>query len=458
MANTYITRTPGSNGNQKTWTYSAWIKNNGKSADSTYQYLMEAYYANGTRYSYVCLRHGTIETYGGDYQTGSATSVSFNVTTNRLLRDPSGWFHVVVAFDSTQSTSTDRLKIYINGEQETSFQGYVGSGASATFPDQNDDTFFNVTTTQNRIGKEFDGSMAHVHFVDGTAYPATTFAETDSTSGIWVPKTSPSVTYGTNGFFLKFADSSNLDLDSSGNNHTFATTGTLTQNVDTPTNNYCVLNGASNTSTGFTFANANTSATFSSSNWETIQGTTGVNKGKWYYETKWNGTGAYMAGWTSSNFMNQSPTNYVGHGHSEPSYAIQASDGSIYYSTSSAVTQDDSGWGDTFTSSDIIGCAIDIDNGKLYWSKNGTWMNSGDPTSGSTGTGAFNITDTATNYFWQPVMSSYNGAQGMFNFGSGYFSTTAITSAGSNGNGALFEYDVPSGYYALNTKNIKEYG
>ena len=165
-----------------------------------------------------------------------------------------------------------------------------------------------------------------------------------------------------------------------------------------------------------------------------------------------------MTGWTSSNFMNQSPTNYVGHGHSEPSYAIQASDGSIYYSTSSAVTQDDSGWGDTFTSSDIIGCAIDIDNGKLYWSKNGTWMNSGDPTSGSTGTGAFNITDTATNYFWQPVMSSYNGAQGMFNFGSGYFSTTAITSAGSNGNGALFEYDVPSGYYALNTKNIKEYG
>lgn len=106
-----------------------------------------------------------------------------------------------------------------------------------------------------------------------------------------------------------------------------------------------------------------------------------------------------MAGWTSSNFMDYSPVNYVGHTHAEPSYAIQASDGSIYYSTTSAVTQDDSGWGDTFTSSDIIGCAIDIDNGKLYWSKNGTWMNSGVPTSGSTGTGAFNIADTATNYF-----------------------------------------------------------
>ena len=457
MANTYITRTPASNGNQKTWTFSAWIKNNGKSGDGTYQYLMEAYYGNSTRYSYVCLRQGTIECYGGDYST-SSTSLSFDVTTNRRLRDPSAWYHVVVAFDSTQATNTNRLKVYINGEQETSFQGYVGGG-SLTWPDQNDDTFFNVTTTLNRIGKEFDGSMAHVHFVDGTAYPASTFGETDSTSGIWKPKTSPSVTYGTNGFFLKFENSGNLDLDSGSNNLTFATTGTLTQNTDTPTNNACIINGVSNEASGFTFANANTSATFASGSWKTIQGTLGAKKGKWYYETKWNGTGSYMAGWTSVDFMNKSPVNYVGHTHTEPSYAIQAGDGGVYYSTSSLHSQDSASWGDTFGSSNVLGCAIDIDNGKLYWSKDGVWMNSGVPTSGSTGTGAFNIADTATNYFWQPVMSSYNSAQGMFNFVSGYFGTTQVSSANADANGhGAFEYAVPSGYYALNTKNLKEFG
>ena len=447
MANTYITRTPSSNGNQRTWTWSGWIRPRGMSS-STYQYLMEAYYSNGTRYSYVCFRHGTIECYGGDYQTGSSTSLSFDVTTNRRLRDPSAWYHVVVAFDSTQATNTNRLKIYINGVQETSFQGYVGGG-SLTWPDQNDDTFFNVTTTQNRIGKEFDGSMAHVHFVDGTAYAASTFGETDSTSGIWVPKLNPTVTYGTNGFFLKFANSGNMDLDSSSNNLTFATTGTLTQNIDTPTSNFATLNPNSSIS-NLTYANGNLQVTgVGSSVWKTTFSSIGMmygKAGKFYCEMKVStlnsqaGIGVWgqpISVLTTSNFFN----NHHQYGFVYKEDGSVSDDGQTFYT------------GSSFTSGDIVQCALDLTNSKIYFGKNGTWQNSGDPTSGSTGTGAVALENNGDAYFF--TASSYGTDVLQMNFGQGYFGTTAVASAGTNASGiGTFEYDVPTGYTALSTKGL----
>jgi hypothetical protein len=445
MAATRLTKTFSGASNRKTFTFSFWVK---RTKISTGMYIANAG-AGGNPEAGIEFNSDDTFTFweGGVY----------NQKPTRKFRDVNAWYHIVVAVDTTQATEANRVKIYVNGVQETVM-------TTNTFPSQNADLSWN-TTLLHTIGayyggsNYFDGILSHFHFIDGTAYAASDFGESDSTSGIWKPKTSPSVTYGSNGFFLKFENSGAMGTDSSGNSNTFTVSGTMTQNTDTPTNNACIINGVSNEASGFTFANANTSATFASGSWKTIQGTLGANKGKWYYETKWNGTGAYMAGWTSVDFMNKSPVNYVGHTHAEPSYAIQASDGSIYYSTSSAVTQDDSGWGDTFTSSNVIGCAIDIDNGKLYWSKDGVWMNSGVPTSGSTGTGAFNIADTATNYFWNPVMSSYNSAQGMFNFVSGYFGTTQVSSANADANGhGAFEYAVPSGYYALNTKNLKEFG
>ena len=447
MASVDITRTPSSNGNQKIWTWSGWIKNNGKSGDSTYQYLMEAYYGNNHRYSYVCLRHGTIECYGGDYNT-SSSSLSFDVTTNRLLRDPSAWYHVVVAFDSTQATNTNRVKVYINGEQETSFQGYVGGG-SLTWPDQDDVTFFNVTTTQNRIGKNFDGSMAHVHFVDGTAYPASTFGEFDSTSGIWVPKLNPSVTYGTNGFFFKFANSGNMDLDSSGNNHTFVTSGTLTQNVDTPTNNFATLNRNSSIS-NLTYANGNLQVTgVGSSVWKSTFSSIGMmygKAGKFYCEMKVSsldsqaGIGVWgqpISVLTTSNFF----PNHHQYGF------VYKEDGSVSDDSQTFYT------GSSFTSGDIIQCALDLTNSKIYFGKNGTWQNSGDPTSGSTGTGAVTLENNGDAYFF--TASSYGTDVLQMNFGQGYFGTTAVASAGSNASGiGTFEYDVPAGYTALSTKGL----
>ena len=449
MATAYLEHTlaaAGTNGNKKA-TFSAWLKRAKTGVEHVF------YTVRQDSNNFFRFRFNDDDTLN---VTSNTSGTNYYATADGKYRDTNAWYHVVIAYDTTQATEANRIRIYVNG---------VEKGKSASNYPSQDATLFMIASGQpQRVGQEsgggyYDGLMAHVHYTEGYAYAATDFGETDSTSGIWVPKTSPSVTYGTNGFFLKFDNSGAMGTDSSGNSNTYTVNGTMTQNTDTPTNNACTLNGVSNEASGFTLANGNLSATYSSGDWETIQGTLGVNKGKWYYETKWNGSGAYMAGWTSVNFMNASPVNYVGHTHTEPSYAIQASDGGIYYSTSSAATQDSASWGDTFGSSNVLGCAIDIDNGKLYWSKDGVWMNSGVPTSGSTGTGAFSISDTATNYFWNPVMSSYNGAQGMFNFGSGFFGTTAVSSANADANGhGAFEYAVPSGYYALNTKNLKEFG
>jgi len=450
MASTHIARTPSSNGNKKTWTWSGWIKNNGASGDATYQYLMEAYYGNQYRYSYICLRHGTIETYGGDYQTTNS-QMSFDVTTNRLLRDPSAWYHIVVAFDSTQSTSTDRLKIYINGVQETSFQGYVGSGASATFPAQNDDTFFNVTSTENRVGKTFDGSMAHVHFIDGTAYPASTFGETDSTSGIWKPKTAPSVTYGTNGFFLKFENSGNLDLDSSGNNLTFATSGTLTQNVDTPSNNFVTFNPLRPNSISQTYSNGNNTFIRTGTGGQ-MNGTLGVTSGKWYYECLLDDYWQYL-GWTalSLNTSQTAACSDSGSGF----YGLYSNASEVYtYANGSNTSQ---GSYTAMASGQFWGIAFDADNAKMYFSVNGVWENSSNPANQTNpAMSSIPVTD-----FLVPAIGQGTGSRSStikLNFGSGYFGTTvAGTNADANGHGK-FKYSVPSGYYTLNTKNIKEFG
>jgi len=459
MASTKITRTPSSNGNQKTWTWSAWIKNNGASGDATYQYLMEANYGNQARYTYICLRHGTIETYGGDYQT-SNSQMSFDVSTTRLLRDPSAWYHIVVAMDTTQGTSTDRLKIYINGVQETSFQGYVGSGASATFPAQNDVTFFNVTTTENSIGNAFDGNMAHVHFVDGAALTPATFGETDSTSGIWKPKASPSgITYGTNGFFLKFENSGNLDLDSSGNNLTFATTGTLTQNLDTPSNNFCTMNPLASYYSASTFTNGNNTVTTTSGAHDVDTSTLAVGAGLWYYEAK-----LLTAPDGNCLIGIQSQPQVDGElGEDTYSYGLMCSNGNIIGPSSASAS-----YGVSVSAGDVVGVYIDLTANKLYFAKAGVIMNSG--TGFSIVAPASQTTlPAATNVYFPACgdASSSSAFVWQFNFGSGYFGTTAVTSAVADAGGeGLFEYDPSAGTFdsaskdfrAICTKNIKEFG
>ena len=451
MANSYLTRTPSSAGNRKTWTFSAWVKRN---------------------------KLGTVQDIFGSHISLSGSGVfrflfepediigiqaytTFNQKTVRVFRDTSAWYHIVLSVDTTQSTVSDRIKLYINGVQETSFTG------ASTFVTQNLDTAINNseahTIGRYDISSDFylESSMSHIHFIDGTAYDSSYFGETDATTGIWKPKTAPSVTYGTNGFFLKFENSGALGTDSSGNSNTFTVNGNLKQALDTPSNVYATLNTLHlQTSSPPTFSNGNTTIASIGDN-DNIASTFS-GEFKWYYEAKilqnpdgTNGYGAGVgachidtfnyAGWKDGNrtgFIN-SDTKWYSNSLSGAGRFVQGAGNQVIGGLTQA------------TAGDIVGVACDSTNGRVYIHINGTYQNSGDPVNGTGYIGG----DTAKTGLWFPWFSSDHTYGTLdVNFGNGFFGTTPISSAGSNGNGSLFEYDVPSGYYALNTKNINTYG
>ena len=443
MASTYITRTPSSDGNKRTWTFSAWFKKGSGG------YLFGAGDMSDGDPSVAIEVGNTIE-----FRIYAGGHISRLVPT-QVTRDNSAWYHYVVAVDTTQATSSNRVKVYINGTQVTSF-------STEEYMSQNYDTMVNSSSYAQRVGDRgggnFDGCMAHVHLTDGTAYPASTFAETDSVSGIWKPKTAPSVTYGTNGFFLKFENSGNLDLDSSGNNHTFSTSGTLTQNVDTPSNNFATMNPLDNFYANGTFANGNNTVTSVSGDATYNTSTLGVSSGKWYWECKWS---AQPTGSTNQVLIGitKRPTTNANFflGMKAWTYAYMAASGAVLQSDSTIITYN------TYSIGDIIGVALDLDNNRLYFSKNGVFQNSSNPPNG---TNPISITapdstaeDSGAYFAGFGDGNSNLQETGQFNFGNGYFGTTAVASANADGNGhGKMEYSVPSGFYTLNTKNLKEFG
>jgi hypothetical protein len=449
MATTYLSKTPSSAGNRKTFTFSTWIK---RSKLSSTQTIFMGGQSDGNNNITVCQFQSadTLRFYS------YSSAFSFQLITDRLFRDTSAWMHILVAVDTTQATDSNRIKIYINGVQETSF-------STETYPSQNFDTYINNnnlhTIGNYNAGTEyFDGSMTHFHFIDGTQYAASDFGESDSTSGIWKPKTAPSVTYGTNGFFLKFENSGAMGTDSSGNSNTFTVSGTLTQNVDTPSNNFATMNPLDNYWMNGTFANGNTTVTTTSAEYGYNTGTLGASSGKFYWEMKLiqpvSGTNYVAVG-----IAGRHPYNAEGLGYRADAVAYQGYDGQ------KRVNGSTSSYGNTWTTNDIIGIAMDLDNSKLYFSKNGTWQDSGDPTSGATGTGAISITavgSTEAGFYFPAVSdhagSSWTNAIFSFNFGNGYFQTTAVASAGTApSEGGIFEYNCPSGYQALCTKGINSF-
>jgi hypothetical protein len=230
MATTYLSKTFSSAGDRKTFTFSTWIKR--CELGSSLQAAMFGSYTSSLDRSVIRFRNDSLE-----YQdSGSSTEL----ITNNKSRDTSGWYHIVVAVDTTQATSSDRVKLYINGTLQTSF-------SSNTYPSQNSNMntnnnvvhYVNARSSSGTPELQSEAVYAHTHFIDGTAYDASAFGQTDTASGIWKPKPTPSVTYGTNGFFLNFANSSDLGNDVSGNNNDFTMSGTGTQTLDTPSNVFC---------------------------------------------------------------------------------------------------------------------------------------------------------------------------------------------------------------------------
>ena len=282
MANTYLTKSSyGTPTNNKIFTFSCWVKK----AKIGSGRIFDFWQGGASPFSY---GNGLFFTSSDQLGLGSGDNGNGRIITNRVFRDTSAWYHIVAVQDTTDSTASDRLKLYVNGERETSFSASVDATLNAEYQAFRTDvgglgTYYDKSTAS----EFFDGEMAHVHFIDGTAYDASTFGETDATTGIWKPKTAPSVTYGTNGFFLKFENSAAMGTDSSGNSNTFTVNGSMTQLIDTPSNVFATMNPLENYQQQGTYSNGNNTYQTNTSNFTYNFSTLGVSSGKWYWEVEY---------------------------------------------------------------------------------------------------------------------------------------------------------------------------
>jgi hypothetical protein len=392
-------------------------------------------------------------------QKSSGTEVTW--TSSGKYRDFNAWYNIVVAYDSTQASNDDRVKVYINGTQADgtygSFtqdqEGFWGNSASTA----------GIGRYNNNTGNSYmyTGYATHIIGTIGYALAPTVFGATDSTTGEWKPRSAPSgITYSANGFFLKFENSGAMGTDSSGNNNTFTINGTggssgeLVQATDVPDNNFATINSLANAvESGGTISKGSLKWVTTQNDYSYRPSSIGVSAGKWYWEVKCvsfsGGTDPYMIGITSTQPSGN--TNELGDYANDWAYH---EDGK-YRNNDTNTT-----WGNTFTSGDIIGVALDLTNNKLFFSKNGTWQESGNP---ATGANAIAITAPGStplgDYF--PAIGDYDNASGSsstfeMNFGNPSF-TVSSSNADANGHGS-FEYAVPSGFYALCTKNVNSYG
>jgi len=444
MASTKLSRTAGTPTSSKKFTISFWVKrsNIGSAGNG---HIFDTYVDSSNR-SQIHFDDDNVI----DFRLAVSGSNIGRLKTNRVFRDVGAFYHIVASVDTTLATADDRVKLYINGVQETSF-------STRTNPSQNADFPMNGTHTIGAYGggsNFFDGTLSYFAFVDGIAYTPTSFGETNVATGIWKIKTAPSVTYGTNGFFLKM-DTSSPGTDTSGNSNTFTASGTPTLTQDNASNNFATLNtltyqAASQSNSGTIRAyNGNTTWKSQGSNqWGTIFSTIAPSTGKWYFEVKVGAVGgnAIVGVVDAADARANTATEW---------YIGQSSTGQGYQNNGSA-SNGGASYGATYTTGDIIGCAMDLDNSKIYWSKNGTFQNSGVPTSGATGTGALTLTAN-TNYAF--AVTGYNTTTMNCNFGNGFFGTTAVASSNADAAGhGLMEYAVPTGYFTLNTKNLNTYG
>ena len=378
-------------------------------------------------------------------------STTLNLNTNRKFRDPSAWFHFLLAVDTDQGTASNRAKLYINGVQETSF-------ATETYPSQDGNIGINTSSFPIQIGEEagngvdFDGYLTEIVFLDGVQKTNTDFGEFDEDSGIWKPidVSGLSSEKGNNGFYLDFEDSSNLGNDVfGGTDFTVSNLTAIDQTTDTCTNNFATMNPLDVHPGGtYTFSDGNLTVEQDIS--RGTLSTFGLSSGKWYAEAKFistSGSDCIIGVVGINTTANEDP-------------GIQATGYMYNQDGTKKNNNSSSSYGNTYTTGDIVGIALDLDNNKIYFSKNGTFQNSGDPTSGSSGTGsAFTLTDpasTPTGFYFFAHADELSTNKVSWNYGSAPYS---ISSGNTDGNGyGNFEYAVPSGYYALNSKNLAEYG
>ena len=409
----------------KIGTFSFWMKRSSLTGE---QVILASPYGGSGR-SFIRLENAS----GQIYATINNASDAY--IPNMLFRDLSAWYHIVLAIDLTQSTSTDRLKFYVNGNLVTSYatQNPPSNAETISWGQNGILTDIGYDTRDN--GGYLNALLSHVNWIDGTAYDATAFGETDATTGQWKIKTSPSVTYGTNGFFI--LKNGNSLTDQSGNNNNFTlASGTLTKTEDCPSNVFSVWNSLAKHS-DVSLYNGNTRAVFDNYGvWKFVYSTLGASSGKYYYEVKVENGGSdssigIMEMDTATN--EQGTSDNVGKNTESVGYQ---KDGTIKKNNVNVQT----GLG-SISNGEILGIAMDLDNNTVQFYLQGV----------ARGT-AVSIASDKTYAF---ATSGYTSAEHQTNFGNGYFETTAVSSAGTNASGnGIFEYDVPANFTALSTKGL----
>jgi len=447
MADSYLERTVTSAESLTKLTFSVWVK---RSELGRTQRIVSSSLSNYMTY----WRFSSGDNLELWTQDGSGNS-AFSFVSNKVFRDINAWYNIVMSVDTTQSTEADRLKIWVNGVQETSW-------SQSDYPAQNETIgLFGSTSSVVQIGRYsdnsdefFNGSLSHLAIATGYAYTNTDFGSFDSTSGIWKFKSPSLANWGTNGVHLKFENSGALGTDSSGNSNTYTVNGNLKQSIDTPSNVFATLNSLNTSNSSNTFANGNTKTTVSGS-WLGISSTIAVNKGKFYWEIQNSGGGNFGSG-IGKVGVNGTSTSYFSTGNN---WLFDQSTNYGYYRNGSGTVKANNNstttYGTTVASGDILMLAWDADNGKLFTGRNGTWFDSSDPANGTSPM----YEPTIGTDFWVPIFVAENNNI-LVNFGTGYFGTTVVASAGtsSSGDDSVWEYDCPTGYYGLNTKNLNTYG
>jgi hypothetical protein len=369
---------------------------------------------------------------------------AFDLASTALFRDVGAWYHIVFAWDNTQSTASNRNKVYVNGVQITDF-------ATETYNPQNTQIgggFFVDSLNLTISGKNedyFDGYMTEIVGIENTTYAPTDFGEFDEDSGIWKPIDGlEDLTFGTNGFYLDFEDSANLGNDvNGGTDFTESNLAATDQSTDTCTNNFATMNPLDNFYYNGTFSEGNLKGINGSSREASATATIAISNGKWFWEVQPKTNVAPFIG------IQQSPS-----AANTSSGASMSTNGYGYLKTGKVETSDGSGGSTvlaeyaTYAADDIIGVAVDLDGNKIYFYKNGALQGSGVTITavGSTTNGHYLIAFGAL------------GGQDTFeiNFGSPPYSESGGETDGDGfGN---FAHAVPSGYFALCTKNLAEYG
>jgi hypothetical protein len=439
-------------GSGTTATFSAWVKPSALPDKALF-----TSYIDSNNFVEIYFTSGQFRVY--HYDSGGTSN---DVKTTPYYKDESSWYHFHVIFDTTNGTEADRIQMYVNGNRVTAL-------ATSNYPTSSQDLELSSSSATFNLGarngdEQWKGYMAEVVFIDGQALTPSSFGETNTATGIWTPKKIGQIaSAGTNSFYLDFKDSSNLGKDQSGlgNNFTVSGLASTDQGADTCVNNFATINPnvVNKSYNDGSLAEGNT---YFAPNGRAITcSTIGVTKGKWYAEFKAQDAGALYIGCGQLRGIDalsdgglSNPIWY----DNNPGYAVgYGAGGSLEDGTGST------SYGSGYSDNNIVGVALDMDNYEMYISVNGTFQNSGDPTSGSSKTGgvtgatSYNpFDDGEPIFFFVSDFSAAGVGQCYHNYGNPAFS---ISSGNSDANGfGNFEYAVPSGYYALNTSNLNTYG